>query len=389
MTVTTEAVVIGGGVMGTSILYNLVTRGVQRPVLLERDSLGSGSTGRSSGAIRMHYSTEVNARLAWESLHIFRNFDEIVGGEVGWTKTGYIIIVPEDSTEGLRQNVEIQQSVGIATEIVSLEEARELAPAFHFDEGEAFAYEPESGHGDPSGTALAYSTRARELGATVLLQSPAQTVEVRGGRVVAVVTEAERYETPIAVVATGPWSSRFLGKLGIDLPLVATRHEVFLLRRPLDKVPNHPGAGDMSNLIYFRPEGPDLTLVGNGNREEDADPDAYSPRVGMDFVEDIWGRLTKRIPDMEGAQFTTGYAGLYTTTPDLHPVIDRVGGIEGLYICTGFSGHGFKLSPTVGIVMSELILDGAARTVDISTLRMSRFAEGDLNETRYTFRVIA
>jgi glycine/D-amino acid oxidase-like deaminating enzyme len=389
MTTTTEAVVIGGGVMGTSILYNLVTRGVERPVLLERDALGSGSTGRSSGAIRMHYSTEVNARLAWESLHIFRNFDEIVGGEVGWTKTGYIIVVPEDSTEGLRQNVEMQQSVGIATEIVSLEEARELAPAFHFDEGEAFAYEPESGHGDPSGTALAYSTRARELGATVLLQSPAQTVEVRGGRVVAVVTEAERYETPIAVVATGPWSSRFLGKLGIDLPLVATRHEVFLLRRPLDVIPNHPGAGDMSNLIYFRPEGPDLTLVGNGNREEEADPDAYSPRVGMDFVEDIWGRLTKRIPNMEGAQFTTGYAGLYTTTPDLHPVIDRVDGIEGLYICTGFSGHGFKLSPTVGIVMSELILDGAARTVDISTLRMSRFAEGDLNETRYTFRVIA
>jgi len=389
MTTTTEAVVIGGGVMGTSILYNLVTRGVQRPVLLERDALGSGSTGRSSGAIRMHYSTEVNARLAWESLHIFRNFNEIVGGEVGWTKTGYIIIVPEDSTQGLKQNVEMQQSVGIATEIVSLEEARGLAPAFHFDEGEAFAYEPESGHGDPSGTAMAYSTRARELGATVLLQSPAQTVEVCAGRVVAVVTEAERYETPIAVVATGPWSSRFLCKLGIDLPLVATRHEVFLLRRPLDKIPNHPGAGDMSNLIYFRPEGPDLTLIGNGNREEEADPDAYSSRVGMDFVKDIWGRLTKRIPDMEGAQFTTGYAGLYTTTPDLHPVIDRVDGIQGLYICTGFSGHGFKLSPTVGIVMSELVLDGAASTVDISTLRMSRFAEGDFNETRYTFRVIA
>ena len=389
MTTATEAVVIGGGVMGTSILYNLVMRGIQRPVLLERDALGSGSTGRSSGAIRMHYSTEVNARLAWESLHIFQDFDEIIGGDVGWVKTGYIVIVPEDSTDALRQNVEMQQSVGIATGIVSIEEARELAPAFHFDEGEAFAYEPESGHGDPSGTALAYSTRARELGATVVLQSPAQTVEVRGGRVVAVITETERYETPIAVVATGPWSSRFLGKLGIDLPLVATRHEVFLLRRPMDKIAYHPGVGDMSNLIYFRPEGPDLTLVGNGNREEDADPDAYSPRVSMDFVEDIWGRLTKRIPDMEGAQFTTGYAGLYTTTPDLHPVIDRVNGIEGLYICTGFSGHGFKLSPVVGIVMAELILDGAARTVDISTLRMSRFAEGALNETRYTFRVIA
>ena len=389
MTTTTEAVVIGGGVMGTSILYNLATRGVKGPVLLERDALGSGSTGRSSGAIRMHYSTEVNARLAWESLHVFRNFDEIVGGDVGWVKTGYMVYVPEDSTEGLRHNVEMQQSVGITTSIVSIEEARELVPAFHLDEGEGFAYEPESGHGDPSGTALAYSTRAQELGATVLLESPAQTVEVRNGRVTAVTTGTERYETPIAVVATGPWSTRFLGKLGIDLPLVATRHEVFLLRRPIDKVPYHPGAGDMSNLIYFRPEGPDLTLVGNGNREEDADPDAYSPRVSMDFVEEIWGRLTKRIPDMAEAEFSTGYAGLYTTTPDLHPVIGPVDGIVGLYICTGFSGHGFKLSPAVGIVMAELILDGEARTVDISTLRMSRFAEGALNETRYTFRVIA
>ena len=223
----------------------------------------------------------------------------------------------------------------------------------------------------------------------MVLESPAASVEVRDGRVAAVVTAKKRYETPIAVVATGPWSSRFLGKLGIDLPLAPTRHEVFLLRRPMDRVPFHPGGGDMANLIYFRPEGSDLTLVGNGNREEDADPDAYSQRVSMDFVEDIWGRLVKRIPDLADAQFFTGYARLYTTTPDLHPVIDRVEGVEGLYICTGFSGHGFKLSPAVGIVMAELVLDGQARMVDISSLRMGRFVEGALNQTRYAFRVIA
>ena len=386
MTITTEAVVIGGGVMGTSILYNLALRGVKAPVLLERDTLGSGSTGRSSGAIRMHYSTEVNARLAWESLAIFKNFEEIVGGgDVGWVETGYMLFVPEDSIDGLRQNIAMQQSVGIATRIVSRQEATELAPAFELGETEAFAWEPESGHGDPSGVALAYSVRARELGAGVVLESPATSVEISGGKVVAVTTATERYATPIAVVATGPWSSRFLADIGIELPLVATRHEVFLLRRPMDRLPFHPGGGDMSNLIYFRPEGSDLTLVGNGTREEEADPDAYSPRVSMDF----WPRLAKRIPAIADAELFTGYAGLYTTTPDLHPIIDRVDGIEGLYICTGFSGHGFKLSPMVGIVLAELILDGEARTVDISPLRMSRFAEGDLNTTTYSFRVIA
>ena len=390
MTKKTEAVVIGGGVMGASILYNLAVRGVKGPVLLERDTLGSGSTGRSSGAIRMHYSTEVNARLAWESLKIFRDFDELIGvGDVGWTKTGYMVFVPHDSSEGLQRNIAMQQSVGIATGIVSREEAREIAPAFHLREDEVFAWEPESGHGDPSATALAYSTRARELGAQVMLESPAITVEVSSGRVTAVATAAERYETSLAVVATGPWSSGFLGKLGIELPLLATRHEVFLLRRPMDRVPFHPGGGDVSNLIYFRPEGSDLTLVGNGNREERADPDAYNQRVGMDFVEDIWARLVKRIPNIADAEYFTGYAGLYTTTPDLHPVIGGVDGVEGLYVCTGFSGHGFKLAPAVGIVMAELILDGQARTVDIASLRLSRFAEDDLNRTTYDFQVIA
>ena len=145
----------------------------------------------------------------------------------------------------------------------------------------------------------------------------------------------------------------------------------------------------MSNLTYFRPEGSDLTLVGNGNVEEEADPDSYNQKPSMDYLENVWQRLANRMPDMVDGELFTGYAGLYTTTPDLHPVVDRVDGIDGLYICTGFSGHGFKLSPAIGTVVSELILDGSAKTIDISPLRMSRFAEGDLNQTSYKFKVIA
>ena len=376
--------------MGTSILYNLVTRGVKSAVLLERDTLGSGSTGRSSGAVRMHYSTKVNAHLAWVSRDIFENFDELVGGgDAGWVKTGYMVFVPPESIDGLKHNIAIQQSAGIATRIVSREEAQELAPAFELGDDEGFAWEPESGHADPSGTAMAYATRARELGASVVLESPALDVEVEKGRVVAVTTADERYETPIAVLATGPWSKRFFARAGIDFPLEATRHEVFLIRRPMDRIPFHPGGGDMTNLTYFRPEGSDLTLVGNGNAEEEVDPDTYSPRPSMDYLEDVWLRLARRLPDIADGEYFTGYAGLYTTTPDLHPVIDRVEGVDGLYICTGFSGHGFKLAPAVGIVMAELVLEGAARTVDVSPLRISRFEEGALNPTTYKFRVIA
>ena len=390
MGVTTDAVVIGGGVMGTSILYNLVSRGVQKPVLLERTTLGAGSTGRSSGLIRMHYSTVVNAALSWESFKTYENFDEIVGGgDVGFVRTGFMVFVPEDAIDGLNHNIALQQGVGIDTQIVSREEARELAPAFEQYDGEAFAWEPLSGHADPSGTGLAYATQARELGATVLLETPATSVEIENDRVVAVTAVGERYATDTAVVATGPWSKPFLEGIGIDLPLEATRHEVFLLKRDLEELPFHPGGADMANMTYFRPEAADLTLVGNGNREQSADPDNYSQRPSMDYLEDVWLRLSKRLPGIAGAEFFTGYAGLYTSTPDLHPVIDKVDGIEGLYICTGFSGHGFKLAPAVGTVMAELMLEGEATTVDITPLKMDRFKRGETNTTSYDFKVIA
>ena len=391
MTVTAEAVVIGGGVMGASILYNLASMGVVAPILLERQTLGAGSTGRSSGAIRMHYSTEVNARLAWESLRYFQNWDELVGGggDPGFVRTGYMVFAPEHEAKGFRHNIDMQQRIGIDTRIVSWTEARDLAHAFHLGESEHFAWEDQSGHGDPSGTALAYATRARELGASVVLESPATGVVVESGRVIAVRTESETYETDTAVIATGPWSSQFLKHLDVDLPLLPTRHEVILIRRSETGVSHHPGGGDMANLIYFRPEADNLTLVGNGNREEEVDPDTYNQRASTDFVQDIWGRLARRIPGIEDGQLAHGYAGLYTTTPDLHPVMGPVDGIDGLYICTGFSGHGFKLAPAVGVCMAELIVHGESKLVDISSLRMGRFGDGSLNTTQYSFRVIA
>ena len=388
MTERADAVVVGGGVMGCSILYHLAARGMTDALLLEREALGSGSTGRSSGAVRMHYSTEVHARMAWHSLQVFRDFDSVVGGECGYTNTGYLVFANDEAVEGFRANVALQQGVGIDTREISREDAAEIAPAFYLDDCAGIAYEQLSGHADPSGTALAYAARARELGARVRLQSAVESVEVTGGRVTAVVANGERVETERAIVATGPWSRRFLLSHGIDLPVQATRHEVIHLRRP-PEVPYHPGGGDTANLIYFRPESTDLTLIGNGNLESDVDdPEVYAQRASQSFIGEVWGRISRRIPAMADAEFATGYAGLYTQTPDSHPVIDRVDGVDGLYICTGFSGHGFKLSPAVGLLVSELVLDGRATTIDIAPLRMSRFAEGDLNLPGYGFKVL-
>ena len=391
MASTAGAVIIGGGVMGCSILYNLASRGLHDTLLLERDILGSGSTGRSSGAVRMHYSNEVHAEMAWKSLDIFRNFGEVVGGQCGFTQTGYMVFAGDDNMDAFQANVAMQQSVGIDTKLINREEANEIAPFFYVDDCAGIAYEPGSGHADPSGTAIAYANRARELGARIQLQAPATGVEVSSaGKVIAVTTAQERIETPIAIVATGPWSRRFLLQHGVDLPLEATRHEVILLKRPLDKISHHPGGADIVNMVYFRPESTDLTLLGNGNTEEIIeDPEIFAQRPAQHFIQDVWNRFVRRIPLMEQAEYSSGYAGLYTNTPDSHPVIDRVDGIEGLYVCTGFSGHGFKLSPIVGVIMAELVLDGHATAIDISPLRMSRFREGKLNQARYAYKVLA
>ena len=401
-TETADVVIIGGGVMGCSIACNLALtaadHGLRRIVLLERDTLGSGSTGRSSAAIRMHYSTAVNAELAWRSLQIFRNFEDIIGGECGYTRTGYLVFAGEEDLPSFRSNIATQQSVGVITDIISAGDAAELAPGFAVDDAAAIAYEPYSGHADASGTAYAYATRARSEGVTIRLQTPASAIETspdsttrHGSRVVAVRTAGgERIETGIAVVATGPWTARFLAPHGIDAPMIATRHEVLHFRRPLDLVPHHPGGADIGNRIYFRPEGQDLTLVGNGNHSDVVDdPEVYAQRASAAFIQDVWQRLARRIPPIADAELTSGYAGLYTNTPDSHPVMDRIDGVDGLYLCSGFSGHGFKLSPMVGVLMAELIGNGATTTMDIAPLRFSRFAEGDLNNAGYGFDVLA
>ena len=396
MTETADVVIIGGGVMGCSIACNLALtagqHGLRRIVLLERDTLGSGSTGRSSAAIRMHYSTAVNAEMAWRSLQIYRNFADIIGGECGYTRTGYLVFAGADDVASFRNNVAMQQSVGIITDIIRADDAAELAPGFTVDDAAGIAYEPYSGHADASGTAYAYATRARAEGVDIRLQSPVSAIETSGdgSRVEAVRTASgQRIATRVAVAATGPWTARFFAAHGIDVPLVATRHEVLHFRRPLDKVPHHPGGADISNRIYFRPEGQDLTLVGNGNHSDVVDdPEIYAQRASPAFIEDVWQRIARRIPAMADAELATGYAGLYTNTPDSHPIMDRVDGVDGLYLCSGFSGHGFKLSPMVGVLMAELIAHGSATTMDISPLRLSRFAEGNLNNAGYGFDVL-
>ena len=237
---TADAVVVGGGVMGCSILYNLAARGVTNAVLLEKATLASGSTSRSQAILRMHYSNEVTTRMAWESLKVFQDFPEMTGTPSGYVRTGYFLIVGQEDRRALEENVAMQKTVGVETDVVSVKDVLEIAPMLAVSQDEVFAYEPQSGYADPYSVTTGYARRAREMGAQVRPNTPVTTIEVRGGRVAAVATPEGRIETPVAVVAAGPWSGPLLEKLGVDVPLRPLRHQVVMLRRPEDLVPGAP-----------------------------------------------------------------------------------------------------------------------------------------------------
>ena len=388
MTQTAEAVIVGGGVMGCSILYNLAALGLTDTVLLEKDVLASGSTSRSQAILRMHYSNEVTTRMAWESLRLYREFEELTGGPSGYVRTGYFLIVDESDRQALEENVAMQRWVGVETDAISVEDVREIAPMLTVEGNESFAYEPQSGYADPYSVTTGYARRARELGAQIRSDTLVTEIEVERGKITAVVTSQDRIETPMAVVAAGPWSGPLLAKAGVDLPLRPLRHQVVMLRRPQDVVPDHPIIGDVVNDLSARPDVGNLTLIGVGE-DEFVGPDEYNQGVDMPVVEAAFSGLVRRMPGMAQALFRGGWAGLFTTTPDWHPVLDRVEGIDGLYVAVGFSGHGFKLAPMIGLTMAELITQGQATTIDISMLGLGRFAEGKLLGSRYGMAVLA
>ena len=384
---TADAVIVGGGVMGCSLLYHLAQRGAGRALLLERNVLGAGSTGRSQAICRMHYSNPITASMAWSSLQVYSDFAEQVGGESGFVKTGYLVVVEDIDRPSLELNISMQQELGINVGLISPNDLRELAPMIEAYQGEGMAWEPDSGFANPYLVTTSFAARARELGAEIMTRVAGTGIEISGGRVRAVLTQQGRVETSLAVVAAGPWANRLMAGTGVEFPLIPVRHQVALATRPPAALPEHPIVGDIAQSFSFRPESPTLTMVGYG--EDEVELDNYDEGIDQVTAADAMTRLMRRMPGMNQSYYRGGWSGLFTTTPDWHPILDRVPGIEGLYCMVGFSGHGFKLAPAIGQAMSELILDGRTSSFDLAPLRFSRFEEDDLVQSRYRYRVLA
>ena len=387
---TADAVIIGGGVMGCAIQYHMAQLGVTNTVLLERDVIASGSTGRSQAICRMHYSNPVTTELAWQSLQVFADFDARVGGTSGFVNTGYLVVVNEADEGGLQRNVAMQQELGVPTSVVSRDDLASLAPMVTLYDDERAAWELQSGYADPYQVTVSYAARAQEAGARIVARSPAARIETTGDRVQAVITTSGgRIATDTVIVAAGPWSKQVLAGVGVDAPLIPVRHQVATVARPVEVVPHHPTVGDISQSFSFRPDGSNFTTMGFGDDDEQSDPEVYPQGVDVTEAASARAKLARRVPGMADAYYRGGWSGLFTTTPDWHPVLDAVPGVGGLYCAIGFSGHGFKLSPAIGKAVAELVLEGRARDVDLSPLRFTRFAEDDLLESSYRYRVLA
>jgi sarcosine oxidase subunit beta len=391
MTATSDILIVGGGVMGTSIAWHLARRRAGRVVLLEKAFLGAGSSGKSGAIIRQHYSNRLTAAMARQSLHVFEHFPDVVGGPPVFTRTGMVLLVNERDRAGLEANLAMQRELGIDVRLVSAAELMDIDANARLADDELAAFESEAGYVEAVQVVASFADAARREGADVRLGVEVKDVLNEGGRITGVETNEGRYQCGTLVLATGPWAAQLARTAGLELPVTACRTQVALFRRPPDCGRRGAVYGDFVQGLYFKPTHGDMLHAGSLAGEEihsPVDPDHYNEAADGDWLPQVRQRLGRRYPAMNRGYGRGGYGALYAITPDWHPILDRWPGLEGAYCAVGFSGHGFKMSPIVGQLMAELIIDGQARALDVSQLRLARFAENDPVKTGYAYGVM-
>lgn len=377
MTDTADVIVIGAGVQGASLAFHLATRGAS-VIVLERSTVAAGASGRSSGLVRMYYHLLAETRLAWSSFPYYRDWAERVGGECGFTKTGFLWIEPATNGARLRASVADQQALGIETSVVDAAEMRQIAPGLEVDDGEVAAFEPGSGYADPSGTTAGFIRAARVRGARMVQGAEVTAITVRGGRVTGVRTTQGSFDAPVVVNAAGGWAGRVAELAGLEIPITVWRHDTGYLGVPSGVARPIPMVIDSAHNMYFRPEGSELILVGlEDHSGMGGSPDRDTSEADPDFRDRAAERIIRRVPGLIDGTFRTSHSGQDGLTTDQRPILGPAGP-SGFYLDCGHSGTGFKTAPAVGLAMSELILDGAASSVDIAPFGFGRFAEGRL-----------
>jgi sarcosine oxidase subunit beta len=376
---TADAIVIGGGIIGTSIAFYLARMGAGKVVLVERKHLAAGATGLSCGLVRQHADNPLDAEIVSKSMETYRHFADIVGKDCGWVSTGFLYLIAPKNLDAMTANIAMLQDQGIRTSLVDSDAIRELAPYMSTDEPMYAAYEPDSGYADPYSATMGFAEGARRHNAQIVQGVEVTGIATSNGRVVGVQTPQGTMSAPVVVDAAGPWGGLVAAMAGVATDLEVEHHQVGTLEVPPEVPWPHLTVIDTLRYTYFRPETGRLTLVGASfaNRIISTDQlDTYSQNLAPETEYELLERFCARFPRMEEAGVRKGHAGVYINTRDLHGLLGPAPGIAGFYLATGLSGQGFKMAPVVGQAMAELIVSGRADVVDIIPLRVTRFEEG-------------
>ncbi len=364
-----DVVVIGGGAIGASTAFHLAEAGV-RVVLAEKDEIASGSTSKSAGGVRAQFSNPVNIALGARSLEAFEHFADRPGRNIDLKQHGYLFLLDNpDDLATFSASVELQNSMGVPSRIIDVDEILKLCPLVS-DEGlVGGAFSRTDGHCTPEAVAQGYAAGARDHGAVILRNCAVTGIEQTGGAVSAVVTDRGSIKTSALVCAAGAWSAVIGQMAGVNLPVTPVRRQVVVTEAMPDRPADLPMTIDYSRSFYFHTEGPGL-LIGMSDPAEEPGLNFTRTEHWNDLVADA---MQIRAPALTSLGIASGWAGLYEVTPDHNAVLGISANVPGFFYATGFSGHGFLQSPAVGEVMRDLYL-GRKPFIDVSTFAADRFA---------------
>lgn len=375
MNKTASVVIIGGGISGCAIAYTLAKKGVKDIVVIERDYLSSGATGRCGAGVRMQWGTEMNCKLAKYSIEFFERANEELEYEydIEFKQGGYLIVAStEKEVNQFKKNIALQNSLGIPSRLLTPKEAKEIVP--HMDETKIIAatFNPKDGHLNPFHTTQAYANAAVRLGVEIMKYTTVTGIKVENGKVVGVETDKGYISTPVVVDAAGGYSQLIAKMVGIDLPVYSERHQI-LVTEPVAPMQG-PMFMSFSLNIYCQQTPHGSFIMGRGDANEPRDLRITS---SWHFMEEMAKTCTELLPPLKELRVVRQWSGLYNISPDRQPIYGPVKEVEGFYLACGFSGHGFMFGPVTGVVVAEAIL-GETPTIPVHMLDKDRFERGEL-----------
>lgn len=369
-----DVVIVGGGIIGASIAYHLATRGVRDVVVLEREQLGSGSTGRNAGGVRLQFSTEINVRLSLRSLPRIEGFAAEMGVDPQLHQVGYLFLITEErDVAPFEASLAMWKRLGVPAQRLDAAGVHHLFPELFVDDLLFATFCARDGYCDPSSLLNGYVARAKEKGVRFREHEPATGISRERDRVTSVRTAKSEIACATVVNAAGAWGAGVGRFAGIDLPIRPLRRQIFVT----DPVPGldreFPLTVEFASSLYFHRESGGVLM----GMADPTDGPGFDASVNWDFLPTLVERALYRLPILERAKVKTGWAGFYEDTPDKHPILGAVPGLEGFLCAAGFSGHGIMHAPATGEAIAELIVDGRT-SFDITPLAYDRFRRGDL-----------